>query len=169
MFIPEAMGCQWIEHLMQLLCRPNAGITSWEFLNKYLVPIWGVALPPSWCYDFASTFLFSNVDHPCIHCQPVYQYFTQALSDQGRENPNNQAFLPFLLAILEPIKHTLNWYQLRSLETWLVWLPDNLQNQDAHVQLESLLATRMEQIVVDETLRYFVELIMTYPEWVDDV
>ena len=161
-FTPEAMGCQQIEHLMQVLFGLKAEIAdSWEFLNKYLVPKWGV-LPPAWCHDFASVFMFTNV-----YWQPAYQLFTQALIYQERENPNNQAFLPFIVGMLEPINHMLNWDQLTSLRTGLAWLPDNLQNQDAqvHVKLENLLATRVEQIVVDETLRYFVELLMTYPEW----
>ena len=137
---------------MQVLCGSEVIVNSWGFLNKHLVPIWD-ELPHSWCRDFASIFLFSNVHHPHMHCQPAYQLLTQALSDQERENPNNQAFLPFLLAILEPIKHTLNWDQLTSLRTWLAWLPDNLQNQDAqvHVKLEDYLATRMEQVVVDDS------------------
>ena len=161
MFIPRAMGCQRIEHLMQVLCGSEDIDYSWKFLNEHLVPIWD-ELPHSWCHDFASIFLFSNVHK---HCQPAYQLLTQTLRYQTREH--SQAFLPFLVDMLEPIKHSLNWYQLRSLETWLVLLPDDLQNQDpqVHVKLVNLLATRMEQIVVDETLRYFVELLMTYPEW----
>ena len=151
MFIPEAMGCQWIEHLVQVLCgaRGHEGVKSWEFLNKNLVPRWDM-LPPSWCHDFASEFLFSDVH---LYNQPAYQCLTDALRDETGEIQNNMAFLPFINAMLELTQHALNLDTLTSLKTWLVGLPETLKNHDAHVKLETILATR-EQQIIDETLTF---------------
>ena len=157
MFIPEAMGCQWINHLIQVFCGSYDYyiVGSWKFLNDHLVPIWAT-LPHSWCHDFASEFLLSGV-HP--YNKPAYQRFTHALRHRTGEIQNNMAFLPFIEAMLELTQHTLNQVQLTSLKTWLVALPETFENHDAHVKLENILATR-EQHLVDETLTFFSELPM---------
>ena len=157
MFIPEAMGHQWINHLIQVLCGSSESkvVSSWKFLNDHLVPRWAT-LPLSWCCDFASEFLFADLH---LYTQPAYQCFTDALSKEAEEIKNNMAFLPFIGAMLELTQHTLNQVQLTSLKTWLVVLPETLENHDAHVKLENILATR-EQHLVDETLTFFSELPM---------
>ena len=141
-------------------------ISLWEFLDKHLIPIW-VVLPPSWCCDFALVFLFSDV-HPQMS---AYKCLTTALTDQARKNQNTKAyqgFLPFFGTMLELIKDCLNWEQLTSLETWLAWLSDRLQIQEVHLKLDTILATRKQQIQ-DETLGYFAELPMLYPDLISDL
>ena len=157
MFIPEAMGCQWINHLIQVLCGSSESkmVTSCKFLNDHLVPIWA-KLPPSWCHDFASEFLFSGV-HWYNHF--AYQHSTNALRDENGEIQNNTAFLLFIEAMLKLTQQTLNQDQLTSLKTWLVRLPETLENHDVHVNLENILAT-MQQQIVDETLTFLSELPM---------
>ena len=160
-FIPGTMGHQWIEHLISVLCgtsqhRPSR---SWEFLTEHLIPKWAI-LPPAWCYDFASAFLFLNVHTVDESELPTYKWFAGSLRD---EEQISQAFLPFLGTMLELIKHSLTWGQLDSVNTWLAQLPEILENQDAHVELHNILATRKKDIV-DETLNCFAELPMSYLE-----
>ena len=170
MFIPEAMGHQWIEHLMQVLCGVSEyeRVTPWEFLDKHLVPIWAV-LPPSWCCDFALVFLFSDVHPQSIENQSAYQYLTMAFIRQASEDQDihaYQGFLPFFGTLLELIKHQLNWDQLTSLEIRLAWLSNRLraiQTRGVHLELETILATRKQQIS-DDTLGYLAELPKIYPE-----
>ena len=159
-FIPGIMGSQWIEHLIGVLCLPPwYHKEGWEFLAEHLTTKWAT-LPLPWCCDFASSFLFLNV-HPLDEDElPVYQWFANCL--RYEEQPN-QAFLPFLGMMLELIIYRMSLGQLNSLDTWLVHLPAYLENQDAHVKLENVLAMRKQEIV-DETLRCFAELPMTYPE-----
>ena len=144
-FIPEAMGRQWINHLIQVLFGSSESeiVGSWKLLNEHMVPIWDT-LPPSWCRDFALEFLFSDVH---LYNQPAYRCFTDAHRHEVGEIRNKRDFLPFIEAMLELTKHTLNQDQLTSLETWLVGLPENLENHDAHVKLENILATAKQQIV----------------------
>ena len=160
MFIPEMMGWQWVEHLGHVLCGDSDIFRSWKFLAEYLAPKWAM-LPPSWCSDFAFVFLFSNVHLPYMHEQPAYQFLAQALTYQACEEQFKQTFLPFLGAMLELIKHHLNWNQLTFLETWLAQLPDDLKNQDAYFKLEIILATQRQQIE-EETLDLFAELPMNH-------
>ena len=91
---------------------------------------------------------------------PAYQWFANSL--RYWQLPD-KAFLPFLGTMLELIKYSLTWCQLNSLDAWLAQLPANLENQEAQVKLENVLATRKQEII-DETLRCFAELPMTYPE-----
>ena len=171
-FIPGAMGHQWVEHLMRVLCGvfEHEMVSSWEFLDKHLAPIWAV-LPPSWCCDFALVFLFSDVCLRDQKNQSAYKCFTTALTDQASKDRNThayQGFLHFLETVLELVKHRLNWDQLTSLETWLAWLSDLLQTREVHLKLETILATR-KQHILDETLGYFAELPMIYPDWMSDL
>ena len=165
-FIPEIIGSQWIEHLIQVLCGPpeHQKVKSWEFLVEHFAPKWAM-LPSSWCYDFALVFLSSTVHLPDINELPVYQWFARALIDLAYQS---QIFLPFLGDMLELTQNSLNWHQLTSIETWLAQLPEILANQDAHVNLENILATRKQQLV-DETCGFLAELPMRYPECMNDV
>ena len=160
MFIPEVMGWQWIVHLGHVLCGGSDIFRSWELLAEYLAPKWAM-LPPSWCCDFAFVFLFSNVHLPYMPEQPAYQFLAQALTYQACEEQLKQAPLPFLGAMLERIKHHLDWNQLTFLETWLAQLPDDLKDQDAYFKLEIILVTQRQQIE-EETLDLFAELPMNY-------
>ena len=135
-------------------------------LNKYLVPVWAM-LSPSWCHDFALVFLFSNVQLQHKIYPPAYQCFTEALRCGERDNQNNQAYLPFIGAMVKSINQSLTSCQLRLLEIWLAQLPATLENQEAHVNLEIVLATTKEQII-DETLGLLAELPMAYPESMED-
>ena len=175
MFIPEAMGHQWIEHLMQVLCWVSGyeRVTPWEFLDKHLVPVWAV-LPPSWCCGFALVFLFSGVHPENTKNQSAYKYLTMAFIHQATKDQDihaYQGFLPFFGTILELIKHHLNWDQLTSLEIRLAWLSNRLraiQTRGVHLELETILATRKQQIS-DDTLGYLAELPKIYPDWMSDL
>ena len=153
-FISETLGCQWVENLIRVLCgSPQHEIYSWEFLTEHLTPKWAI-LPPSWCCDFATAFLFLNVHTSEL---PAYQWFAYTFR---YEKQPNQAFLPFLGTMVECIKYRATWGQLDSLGTWLAQLPEYLENQAAHVKLENVLATRQE--IGDENLRCFAELPMRF-------
>ena len=160
-FIPGTLGCQWIENFITVLCgTPQHEMSrSWEFLAEHLAPKWTI-LPLSWCCDFASAFLFLKVHSLDLGELPAYQWF--ANSFRNEEQPD-KAFLPFLGTMVELIKYSSTWGQLNSLDTWLAQLPAYLEDQDVQVKLENVLATRKQEIV-DETLRCFTELPMTYPE-----
>ena len=163
-FIQEVLGHQWIEHLVQVLCGDSviARLNSWNFLAEHMVPKWAL-LPPSWCCDFASIFLLYEV-----HEQPVYQSIAQVHIVLAHQGQINQTFLPFLAVALELIKCSLNSDQLMSFETWLSQLPDALKNQDAHGELENILATSKQQITDEnlglENLTLLAELPMTRAE-----
>ena len=159
MFILGTLGCQWIEHLIQVLCETPwyEPFRSWKFLAEHLAPKLAV-LPLSWCCDFASVFIFFVV-HPLTEdALPAYQWFANTLT---REGQTNQAFLPFLVTMLDLAKHRVTSGHLTSLDTWLAQLPEILENQDAHVKLENVLSTA-KQHIIDETLRSFAELPMMY-------
>ena len=158
MFIPESMGDDWIEGFIQSLCA-NDMDRSWLFLAEHLVPKWPM-LPTSWCYDFASAFLFSNVHHPDMHELPPYQCFAEALRDGRSQTDHPQSFLSFLSNMLELFRSTLTLDQLTSIESWLDQLPEILYNPQVFVQMEKLLATRKEQFEVAERLDFFAELPM---------
>ena len=160
-FMTGTMGCQWIEHLIRVLCGTPWHETSrsWLFLTEHVTPKWGM-LPYSWCREFASAFLFLNVHILDEGELPPYQWFAKSLKD---EEQTNQTFLPFLGTMLELFKYRLTLHQVDSFDIWLAQLPKNLENQDAHVKLDNILATRRQEIV-NETLRCFAELPMTYPE-----
>ena len=162
MFIPVTVGYEWIEHLIQVLCGYSGyeRVRSWEFLTEHLVPKWAM-LPPSWCSAFASAFLFSNVNPSGMPELHAYQSFAETLSDWARPIHVAQLhlFLPFLITALKLTKAELIWYQLTSIENWLAHLPEILENQDAHAQLENILATRRQELV-EETIGSFAELPM---------
>ena len=141
---PGTMGCQWIEHLVRvLLGPPYKRIRSWEFLTEHLAPKWAT-LPLSWCQDFASAFLFLNVHTPYWGEFPPYQLFAKSLRFEQRPN---QTFLPFLGTMLQLIKDRVTWDQLYSFDTWLAKLPEHIENQDAHIKLDNILATRKQEII----------------------
>ena len=156
MFILKTIGSQWIEHLIQVLCRAaeHDRSRSCQFLADNLAPKWAM-LPPSWCYHFALVYLSSTVHLPDIDQIPPYRWVV--------ERRISQDFLDFLGTMLELTKHTMNQYQLASLDAWLAQLPEPLENQDARVTLKNVLTIRMQQIV-DETLKFFTELPMAYSE-----
>ena len=162
MFIPETAGYEWIEHLLQVLSVdfPNDTVRSWKFLADHLVPKWAM-LPSSWHSGFASAFLFSNVNPPGLPALHPYQRFTETLG--GCVEPFHvgqlHLFLPFLVTMLEPTKAGLTWDQLTSIDSWLADLPEILENQDAHSQLENILATRKQELI-EETMVFFAELPM---------
>ena len=163
-FIPETMGYEWVEHYVHVIC--NAGhweiIASWRLLISGLVPKWTM-LPSSWCHDFASILLSNTVQPISMHGLPPYQYLAEAHKWMSLDE--GQAFLPFLAALLELIKSSLSRASLTSLEKWLAQLPERLENQDAHAQMEHILATRKRQLV-EENFRFFAELPMA-GEWTD--
>ena len=157
-FTPEIMGYPCVEHFIQVLCKVRHWdrAVSWRFLISALVPKWDI-LPVSWCHDFASAFLFCSVPPPDEHECPAYQCLANALRNLLFDE--QQAFLPFLATLLELIKSSLTWPSLTSLETWLARLPEGLENQDAHIQMECILATRKRQLE-EENLGFFAELPM---------
>ena len=159
MFIPETAGYGWIEHLLQVLSVyfPDDPVRSWKFLADHLVPKWAM-LPSSWHNGFAFAFLFSNVNPPGIPVLHPYQKFTETLGDWATESHVGQ-LLPFLVTMLELNKAGLTWDQLTSIENWLAHLPEILENQDARVQLENILATRKQELV-EETIGFFAQLPM---------
>jgi hypothetical protein len=164
MFIPDTMGYEWVEHIIYVLCKSHRidGCSSWQFLLSHLVPKWSM-LPSSWCCDFASAFLFSIVHPLDMHGLPAYQYLAQANRLMTFDEPEPQAFLPFLASVLELIKSSLNWVRLTSLESWLANPQGSIENRDARTQMEHILATRKQQLV-EET---FAELPMA-GSWTDE-
>ena len=148
MFIPEAMGYEWIEHFIRVLCKGSYGDRgiSWSLLISYLAPKWSM-LPLSWCHDFASALLFSIVRPPDIHGLPAYQRLAAAHEFASLEGQG--AFLPFLATLLSLVKSSLTWVSLISLENWLVDLPEALENQDAQTEIQDMLATRKAQLTLE--------------------
>jgi len=163
-FIPETMGFEWVEHFISVLCKGDEWERegSWVLLISHLIPNW-TALPSSWCCDFASAFLFSIVHPEGMHGLPAYQCLAQAI-----KSIESLAFLPFLATMLELIHSSLTWYRLTSIEDWLVNLPVELENRDAHTQIEPILAIRKQQLV-EEALCIFAELPMAGPCTVNDL
>jgi len=154
-FIPGTMGCMWVEHFIQVLCKNSWSLhLSWRFLLSALVPKWTM-LPSSWCCDFASALIFCNG-------LPDYLFLVGgqwSLDDQ-------QAILSFLATLLELIKSRLTWPSLTSLENWLAQFPDGHENQVHHTQIQHILATRKQQLV-EEALGFFTELPMEN-EWLEE-
>ncbi len=96
--------------------------------------------------------------------RPAYQCLAEShrhISLEGR-----QAFLPFLATLLDLIKFSLTWESIISLDNWLAQLPESLENQDARTQMDSILATRKQQLA-KENLGYFAELPMA-SEWLEE-
>ena len=165
MFIPETMGYEWVAHFVHVLCEGSSWemAVSWELLISGLLPKWTV-LPSSWRHDFASALLFTNVQSldpgglPAYQCLAEFHHYL--VFDQ------QQAILPFLATLLELIKSSVSWSSIVSLENWLTRLPESLENQDAHTQIEGILATRKQQLET-EYLGIFAELPMA-SEWVEE-
>jgi len=76
------------------------------------------------------------------------------------ESHQVQGFLLFLAAVVELIRAGLTWDQVISIETWLAHLPAILENQDAHAQLETILANRKQELVEEVVIGLFAELPM---------
>jgi len=151
-FIPETMGCIWVEHFIQVLCGEYWSLdSSWELLISDLVRKWTV-LPSSWCHDFASAFIFCTVPNG----PPAYQFFASGLLSLDEQ----QAFLSFLATLLELIKSRMTWPSLTSLENWLA------KNRGAYTKIQHIVAT-MKQRLVEETLGLFTELPMEN-EWLEE-
>ena len=165
MFTPETMGYEWVSHFIHLICMGNhvKRAASWELLVSSLVPKWTM-LPSSWHHDFASALLFTAVQPLGMDVLPAYQCLAE--SHWFMSFDERQAFLPFLATLLELVKSNLTWDSIISLENWLAQLPESLQNQDAHVQMEGILATRKQQLL-EENLGLFTELPMA-DEWMDE-
>ena len=159
LFIPETMGCRWIEHFIQVLCRKPEDTPSepCEFLVEHLAPKWAT-LSPSWCCDFASVFLFSNLCSSAIDELPAYQWFTAALlSTTGPAHIEQlQGFLRFFATILASITLSLTWDQLTSVENWLAEI---IGHQDIRTEVENILGIKRQHII-GETRRFFAELPM---------
>ena len=151
MFIPGTMECQWIEHLIRVLCEGpwDERKRSWKILTEHLPPKWDT-LPLPWRCDFASAFLSLKVNTQPYGEGLAYQGFANSLRD---EKQTNQAFILFLGTMLQDAEDRVTWGQLNSLTTWLAQLPEHFQNQDAHVKLDNIVATR-KKVIVDETLQY---------------
>jgi len=143
MFIPEAMGYEWLEHFIHVLCKGQPKWRAWESLISGFVPTWTV-LPTTWCHDFASVFLFSTVQPLDTHGLPAYQCAHKYMPLDER-----QAFLPFLATLLKLVKPSLTWASLTSFENWLDQLPESLNNQDAHTKMRHILATRKPQLTLE--------------------
>jgi len=161
-FIPETMGRMWVEHFIKVLCGDDLDWSlSRRLLISDLVPKWTL-LPSSWCHDFASALILSTVPSIYIHDVPTYQ----ALAGPYSPHDERQAFLSFLATLLDLTKSRMTWANLTSLENWLAQLPERLENQGAHAQVQHILAT-MKQQLVEETLGFFMELPMEN-EWLEE-
>ena len=146
MFIPDTMGYEWVEHFIHVLCEGSymKRAISWELLISSLHPKWTI-LPSSWCYNFASVFLFSTVCLPGMNGLPAYQHLAEAHEYMSLDEL--QAFLPFLAKLLTLVKSNLNWARLTSFENWLARIPETLKNGGVHTQMEHNLATRKQQLI----------------------
>ncbi len=167
MFIPERIGSEWVAHFILVLCKgeDRRRAASWALLRSCLVPKWAM-LPPSWCHDFASALLFTVnvVQPPDIPELPAYQCLANTHTFMTVDE--QQAFLPFLATLLELTKSTLTQNGIISLGNWLAELPASLENQAAHIQIESILATSKQQFV-EEGFGLFAELPMA-SEWLEE-
>ena len=77
-----------------------------------------------------------------------------------------QAVLPFIATLLELAKSSLTRDRIISIENWLAELPQSLENQDAHAQIDGILVARKHQLV-EEDLVCFAELPMAN-EWMEE-
>ena len=166
MFIPEAMGHEWVVHFIQVLCQGENRMRfgSWDLLTSRLFPKWAM-LPSSWCHDFASALLVTAVQSPDAAGLLAYQFLADHHVYVSRDR--QQLFLPFLATLLAVVKSSLTWDAIIPLENWLARLPERLENQDAHAQMEDILATRRQQLQ-EENLCLFVELPMAR-EWLEEI
>ena len=148
MFIPEAMGYEWVEHFIHVLCKGSYWDRGslWMFLISDLVPKWAV-LPSSWCRGFASALLFSIVQPLDLHGLPAYQWLAE--SHEYMFLDAREAFLPFLATLLNLVKSSLTWVRLTSLENWLADLPEGLEDQEAQTKIQDILATRRPQLTLE--------------------
>ena len=148
MFIPEAMGYEWVEHFIRVLCKGSYWVRdlSWKFLISHLVPKWTM-LPSSWCRDFASALLFTIVQPLDTYGLPAYQCLAEVLIYVRLDA--REAFLPFLATLLSLAKSSLTWVSLTSLENWFADLPEELENQDARTKIQDILATRKPQLTLE--------------------
>ena len=145
-FIPETMEYGWIEHFVNVLCPDAHGTPSWEFLKSHLVPKWAM-LPSSWCWDFASAFMFPP-EHPLgVHRPPPYQLLAKSI--ELTQVHELSKYLSFLSTILEPIQTKLTLTRLTSLENWLANVPERDENRDAHTQIGNILSARKQQLAKD--------------------
>ena len=111
-FIPQPMGYEWVEHFIHVLCTGNSmdRVGSWGFLESHLVPKF-TTLPSSWCYDFASAFLFSIL-HPSDGDElPAYQSLGISYSTLAIDK--RESYLHFVAAMLELMKSDLSWARLK--------------------------------------------------------
>ena len=172
MFMPQTMGCVWVEHFIHVLCKRGTveWYISWGFLRSHIVPKWTM-FPSSWCRQFAATFLFFNVT-PDTHGLPAYQCFAKVYTELYDRRPDIMLdfwlhqFLPFLSTLLELIKSSLTSPRLTSLEDWWTQIPDKHKNQEAHAQMEQILVT-MKQQLEEVTFGFFLELPMA-GSWMDE-
>jgi len=158
LFIPEAIGHEWIKDFTEVLCH-GSNERPWKFLVGDLVPTWTM-LPPSWCSAFASVFLTYRVSAEG-RLLPAYQHVAIALrhSARGVQIDQLRAFLPFIADMLELIKHRLARESVASIESWLARLPKRLENLLARAQIQTALATRMQQLR-EEIVALYAELPM---------
>jgi len=158
LFIPETMGYEWIEHFIRVLCNPDImeQSRSSSFRISYLHQKWTM-LPSSWCCEFASASLFTTVHPDGMHEVPAYHAY--AVHCRFLAPSERQASVHFLATMLDLIKSSLTWGRLTSVEDWLPNLPVALEHQDAHTQIEHILAIRKQQLV-EEALWFFEELPM---------
>jgi hypothetical protein len=149
-FIPRAMGSHWVEHFIQVLCEGDhlTGAPS-MFLMSHLVPKLTM-LPPSWCCDFASAFLFFIVRPlDTIDELPIYQLLALNMSTIEEW----EALFSFLGTLLGLTKSSLTWTRLTSFKTWVDEFP---VNWDRGTQI----LTAVKQQLTEETLGFFAELPM---------
>ena len=148
-FIPEAIGHEWVGHFLSVLCGDGhvGGVRSWGFLESLLVPKWST-LPSSWYSDFSSAFLFSNVQLPSRRGLPAYQFLANAIGSKPIDQPK---FLPFLETMLRLVDSSLDLGKISSLNYWLANIPERLDNQDARVRIEHILATRRQTLAGVDT------------------
>ena len=144
-FIPEAMGYEWVEHFIHVLCKgayEDRGL-SWRLLVSDLVPKWTM-LPSSWRRDFASA-LFSPIVQP-LDVDGLLAYQCLAEANEHMSLDAREAFLPFIATLLGLAESSLTPDSLTSLENWLADLPEGLENQDAQTKMRDILATREPQL-----------------------
>ena len=164
-FIPETMGYDWVAHFIRVLLQyePWSRDSSWLLLMSSLIPQWAM-LPSPWCHDFASALLFTIVQPLDTGGLPAYQTFAECHEYMSLDK--QQAFLPFLSTLLGLAKSSLTQNSITSLENWLARLPRYLWNQDAHTQIEDLLATRKQQLQ-EVNFAFFAELPKA-GEWLEE-
>ena len=164
-FIPGTMGHGWVTHFIYVLCKGDVWEIgpSWRRLMSGLVPKWTM-LPSSWCHDFASALLSTVVRPLDLDAFPAYQCLADAQSIMAFDE--RQAFLPFIATLLELTTSSLSWGSIIPFENWLAKLPEDLENPDAQTKMESVLATRKQEIL-DANLGCLAELPMA-SEWLEE-